>query len=248
MRPSRLSMPRKRPSPSMVVAIVALVFALAGSGYAASTETAPSRASAHVRESSFGYRYYKKRRYAEGPAGATGSRGPTGPQGKPGPSGVSGHQGPAGAPGAPGAQGQKGATGPNGTPGSPGLPGDARAYGLVLPPCTGCGEIEPGYNPLVAARSKGVALAEPTELDGSPPGTWCFSLEGGLDASSVTVVASVAHTAHAGTAPASAQWVPDAPDCASGQIEVETFVESIESERVVQKVEAAVPFSFVVLE
>lgn len=64
---------KKRPSPSMVVAITALVFSLTGVGYAATQLSAGSHAHA------------AKKKSKRGPPGPQGLQGPQGPQGPPGP-------------------------------------------------------------------------------------------------------------------------------------------------------------------
>ena len=142
----------------------------------------------------------------------------------------------------------RGAAGPQGLQG---LPGDARAYALVRPPCWGCGELPASFTPLVAAKSKNVALASPKEIYGNPLGTWCFVLEGGIDPSSATVVVSAVSTEDSGDEAIGAQWVQDAPECAAGQIEIKTFLDVISEGKVVEEAEkpgesGPVSFSFVV--
>lgn len=90
----------------LVVAIVALVFALAGGAYAANNLGAgASKAKA-------------------GPRGKTGKTGPAGPAGATGPAGPAGAPGPKGAPGEAGEQG---------APGAPGKEGEPWTAGGVLP-------------------------------------------------------------------------------------------------------------------
>jgi hypothetical protein len=172
-----------------------------------------------------------------------------GPRGRRGPQGPSGPRGPRGPRGLHGATGSAGATGP---PGPQGLPGDARAYALVLPPCDGCGELPPGFTPLSATHSNNVALASPSDaygssLPGAPAGTWCFVLEGGIEAATATVVASPVHSEGEAGSDVSAERVPNAPDCAANQIEIRTFADAVAKGKVVAEPALAVSFSFVVL-
>ncbi len=71
-------------------------------------------------------------------------------------------------------------------------------------------------------------------------------LEGGIDPSTATVVASAVDN---GTPAVSAEWVPTAPDCATSQIEIETFVYAIKEGKVTEESGSLLPiaFSFVVL-
>jgi hypothetical protein len=112
----------------MLVAILALLIALGGAGYAAvslpreSVGTAQLKASAvtsaKVRNYSLLAKDFRKGQLprgavgADGAIGATGATGPTGPPGPAGPVGADGAQGAAGARGAPGTTGATGATGP----------------------------------------------------------------------------------------------------------------------------------------
>lgn len=125
-------MPRLRsvwpPSPATVIALIALIVALGGVGYAVvalpknSVGPAQIRASAvtsaKVRDNSLLARDFKKGQLPrgaqgdEGPAGPVGATGPTGPQGPEGPAGPQGPQGAQGVAGATGAQGVAGAIGP----------------------------------------------------------------------------------------------------------------------------------------
>ena len=93
---------KRRPSPAMVVAVIALSVALGGTGYAALTlpknsirakQIAPSA----VRSAEVKNRSIKRRDIARGVLRA--AQGPAGPQGLPGPSGPAGAKGDAGAPG-----------------------------------------------------------------------------------------------------------------------------------------------------
>jgi Collagen triple helix repeat (20 copies) len=218
-------MSRRRPSPATALAIVALLVALGGTGYAASGGNSSSPASHSPRQR------YIVERGRQGPRGLPGLQGVTGSRGS---------VGPAGSHGVLGAQGLAGE------------PGDARAYGLVIPPCWGCGELPEHFTPLIAAQSKNVTLASPKEIYGKPFGTWCFGLEGGIDASTATVVTSAISTEDTRGSPVSAEWEPYARDCSKGQIEIKTFVSTIKEGKVVEEPEQVgesgpVSFSFVVL-
>lgn len=95
---------REMTRPSMVIACLALFFALGGTGYATVKLAQPS-------------------------ATASAAKAKRGPRGKPGAAGAQGAPGPKGATGNQGATGPAGVQGP---PGAPGLEGSAVAYGYVL--------------------------------------------------------------------------------------------------------------------
>lgn len=231
MRAHKKGVPKRLPSPATALALVSLFIALGGTGYAASAGTLGGSSRFHSRK-------HHHQPAKPGPPGSRGLRGLAGPQGPPGP------QGPAGQQGAPGP------TGPAGPAGPAGLSGDARAYGLIEPPCEGCGELPENFTPLNVSRSMNVSLATPKAFYGKPPGTWCFVLGGGIDPDNATVVASVVYKEDLRSVDASVQWVPYAPDCASHQIEIKTFVEKIDNEGKLVAEPAGirpVSFSFVVL-
>ncbi len=219
--------PRRWPSPAMALAMVALLVALGGTGYAASAGNSPAAKHSPLMLK-------------------LGHRGPRGLPGAPGPRGPSGPQGVRGSLGVPGAAGPTGGQGPQG------VPGDARAYAYVEPPCNGCGELPANFTALQAAQSKNVALAGHsnaygTDVQGTAPGTWCFILEGGVEPGSATVVTSAVHTEDERSSDVSAEWVPHAPDCSSSQIEIRTFATAIKEGNIVTEPAYAVSFSFVVL-
>jgi hypothetical protein len=160
--------------------------------------------------------------HTKGERGPRGLRGPAGPQGRPGP------------------------TGPAGPTGPQGVPGSARAYAFVRPACGGCGELEPGFTPLEKARSLNVSLDKPNE--GTPLGTWCFKLEGGIDTSTATLVVSgvkVAGRIH-DYAEIGAQWLPEAPDCRAGEVEIQTVGYEVSGSALVAVPDNEIAFSFVV--
>jgi hypothetical protein len=216
------AMLKRRPSPAMVVALLALFITLGGTGYAASNATSSRKHHRVVR----------------------GRRGPPGPPGTPGHTGATGPHGSRGATGAKGSTGSQGLQGP---PGPQGVPGTARAYGLIEPLCGGCGEAPAGFTPLVAAHSLNVALGTP--LSGAPAGTWCFALGGSIDPSTATVVVSIVSTAGPHTqhfALEGAQWVASAPNCSPNQIEMQTFGYAVEANALTAVPDNEVAFSFVV--
>lgn len=95
---------KRRLSPSLVISVLALVFAMSGGAYAASRVliTSTKQISPKVLKSLKG---------VNGKNGATGTNGTNGTNGAPGPQGPAGGAGPAGGPGP---EGPKGANGPNG--------------------------------------------------------------------------------------------------------------------------------------
>jgi hypothetical protein len=111
-------MPRRfRPTPSAVIATLALIFAMSGGAYAAKKYliTSTKQISPRVLKSLKGA---SGKAGPAGPAGPTGS-GSTGPAGPAGPAGPTGPGGPAGAPGEKGVQGEQGKNGKEGKEGSP---------------------------------------------------------------------------------------------------------------------------------
>src|SRR3954451_2688484 len=80
----------------LILAIIALVIALAGSAFAAQSFVTKKQA----------IKIAKKYAGKRGAPGAPGAAGPGGPQGPPGPAGATGTQGGPGAPGSPGAPGK----------------------------------------------------------------------------------------------------------------------------------------------
>jgi hypothetical protein len=84
---------RLRPSPAMVVASLALLVALGGTGYAATRLPRNSVTSLQVKDFSLLSKDFKRGqipRGPAGPAGPTGAAGPTGPAGPQGPAGPAG--------------------------------------------------------------------------------------------------------------------------------------------------------------
>lgn len=131
-------------SAGLVVAIVALIVALSGGAYAASSNSG-GKATAS----------------AKAKRGPTGPKGPKGAKGATGPAGAAGLAGPAGAPGARGATGPIGptgigSTGPTGPTGPTGQEGSPWTAGGVLP----VGKMETGTWAFNAAAA-GVEVAAP---------------------------------------------------------------------------------------
>lgn len=165
---------RFKPTPSMIVALLALVFAMAGTGLAASTLmiTKPSQikdgtiTGADVKAETLTGRNIKNQSLTaedfkgslKGAEGVKGVPGPAGPAGPPGP------PGPAGATGIPGAPGATGATGPG---------GGARAYAEVWAD----GQF---------VHSKNVVLIQHPSA-----GIYCVKLDPSIDASTAVGTAAV---------------------------------------------------------
>jgi hypothetical protein len=126
---------RRLPSPAMIVAIVALVFATTGGAYAATrlitgrqiaknTITGANVKSGSLQSNDLSRSARTALRGATGPAGPAGVAGAVGPAGPAGPAGregAAGREGPAGRDGAPGVAGQQGVQGVQGDPGPAGL-------------------------------------------------------------------------------------------------------------------------------
>jgi hypothetical protein len=119
---------RKHLSPATVVAFVALVFAMTGGAFAASSSGgggAGVKASAAVTPVAVAVEAKAKVKAKAGP------RGPAGPAGKAGAAGPAGAQGAAGAQGPGGARGETGPQGPEGKQGEPGGKGEQGTPGTT---------------------------------------------------------------------------------------------------------------------
>src|SRR5947209_18437665 len=105
-----------RPSPAMVVALLALFFAVGGVGYA--KRVIKLIDGSQIKKGSIGLAQLNPRAVArlKGRTGAHGAQGSQGPKGDPG---TQGQVGPPGGKGAAGASGVTGATGPTGTADGP---------------------------------------------------------------------------------------------------------------------------------
>src|SRR6187551_3842434 len=135
---------RDNASPALIVAVIAVVFAMTGSAFAARTlltgsdiqdgtitraDLAPSAQTAKAKR---GPRGPRGLRGAQGDQGEQGSQGLIGPRGERGPTGATGLEGPVGPPGTTGAIGPKGDQGDKGDPGDPGVQGPPGPPGQVL--------------------------------------------------------------------------------------------------------------------
>jgi hypothetical protein len=119
---------RKHMTPSTAIAFLALVFALTGGAFAASSNNGGSGAKATASVSPVASAAKAK----AAPKGKAGPRGPAGPKGATGAAGLvgpAGSQGPAGAAGGKGENGTNGTNGADGTDGTNGAPGVAGKEG-----------------------------------------------------------------------------------------------------------------------
>jgi Collagen triple helix repeat (20 copies) len=154
------------PSPSMVVACIAVVLALTGSAFAAQTlitgadikDGSVTRADLSRRT----VRSLKGKRGKTGPAGRDGFAGPQGPQGSTGPEGPRGPVGPAGPQGQKGTTGDTGAKGDQCDQGDQGDTGDTGAPGQFLVWDTVAGPQDAGT--ALATSSPGPDGSEGTEV------------------------------------------------------------------------------------
>lgn len=99
----------------------------------------------------------------------------------------------------------------------------AQAYGLVVPPCSGCGKLPKNFTPLRRSNSLNVSLG--SSLTGAPLGTWCFRLTSGVSAQTATVVPSVVSVEgpRHRLGLEEVRWVVGAPNCPTDEIEIATF-------------------------
>ena len=114
---------RRRPSPSLLVAIAAVVIASTGTAVAATVITSSQIKDGTIQLSDLSAKAKK------GLQGKTGAQGPAGPAGAQGNGAAAPLQGPAGATGARGPAGPAGEQGPAGAAGAAGT---ARAYGRIF--------------------------------------------------------------------------------------------------------------------
>jgi hypothetical protein len=177
----------------MVVAFIALVAVMTGTGYAAiqlptnsvGTKQLKNNAvtSKKVKNGSLLRRDFKAGQLRAGPRGP---QGPAGPQGAVGPRGPEGPQG---------ATGPRGPEGPQGPRGETGAAGSAAAYALVNADGT-----------VVAAQAKNIAPANVTRPIG---GTYCFS---GLSFAPTNVLATISGLTGGGAGDAQASIFPPGGD------------------------------------
>jgi hypothetical protein len=173
---------KRRPSPSMVVAFIALLVAMAGTGYAATTLPANSVSTRQlknnavtstkigrgavtsnaVRNGSLLSADFQAGQIPAGPAGPIGATGERGPAGPAGPGGATGQQGPTGATGATGATGPMGPQGP---------PGATNATVVIYPPLLENGGLPDGViGPLATCPGDSVATGGGGIVGGDSPG------------------------------------------------------------------------------
>lgn len=196
---------RKRPSPAMMVALLALFVALGGSSYAAielgkySVDSRSIAPEAVTRSKIADQAVDKSKIAAEtfnalkGKSGATGDAGPMGLTGNTGPVGLTGDTGPAGSTGAAGATGNTGATGSQGIQGATGTGFNVgasntfanAAAGLLSSPSGYTPNLEgsPGTNPSVTVTTNTSAMVIVTSRitvngDLNATGTVSFDISG----------------------------------------------------------------------
>ena len=133
-----------RPTPSMAVAITALVFAASGGAYAAAGgPAAHASAVGHAKAAASKKKKKKPTTGPRGPRGPRGLRGFAGPAGHAGPAGATGATGAAGSAGAKGATGSQGIHGNQGQTGATGPAGPGRIFNWsqtgIVPPVSGGG-------------------------------------------------------------------------------------------------------------
>jgi Collagen triple helix repeat (20 copies) len=150
-------------TPSMAVALIALLAALSGSAVAASLIT-----SKQIKDGTIQKRDLSK----NARAAFKGSRGPAGAQG---PKGDQGPQGPQGAQGSQGDPGPRGFPGRDGADGAAGIAGSAKAYAFIDPTCPG----------EVCAVTKSKNVAKVTRVQ---TGVYCVEVSG-VDRSSTSYAA-----------------------------------------------------------
>lgn len=162
---------RHRPSPAMVVALIALFVALAGAGYAAVTLPRNSVGAAQLKKGAVTPPKVAKKTIAlfRGQRGLRGLAGARGPQGS---QGLTGAQGPAGPPGAQGPAGPAGPTGPTGPAGAPatklfaavaatGVLEPTQASGVTSAAKLGTGTYEVIFNQNVRACAYAATIGDP---------------------------------------------------------------------------------------
>ncbi len=142
----------------LIVAIVALVAALGGGAYAATSNSGKATASAKGKP---------------GPRGKTGKTGPAGPAGPVGPAGLTGPAGPKGDPGPKGDTGAQGPIGPQGPVGPKGTSG----FTETLPP----GKTETGTWSFGYVSADGAPVADFFEPGVVVPVSFPIPLETGIE-------------------------------------------------------------------
>jgi hypothetical protein len=179
-----LNLIRKKlhPTPSGVIAMIALVFAVTGVSFAATGGGSGGGGNGGSNTHSFTASAAKKK---AAPKGKAGPRGPAGPKGAPGATGPAGPAGPTGAIGATGAAGAgtpgaTGNTGPEGKPGTNGTSVSTKAITSGGTECAGNGGVKltPGGD--ICNGEPGVIHpGETLPSEASEHGTWSMKGEGG---------------------------------------------------------------------
>lgn len=194
---------RSKLSPSMIIALLALFFAIGGgSAFAAVLITSADIKDGTIRLIDINKNDVKKLKGQRGPKGSSGARGPAGKPGARGPQGPRGSRGKAGARGAQGIQGIQG------------IPGTAVAFATVY----SGGSID-------AARTKGF-----TDVRSPETGIYCLSIPESLAGSfkhsgGAPVVVSPVSTASEPVV-AQSSFLREDSVCPAGQLTVRTFVGS----------------------
>jgi hypothetical protein len=172
---------RKHLTPSTLIAFMALIFALTGGAFAAtssnrggrgsnsSTLTASAAKSKSTSKAKAGPRGPAGPAGKAGAAGTPGAAGPTGPAGATGPGGPAGGVGPVGPTGVTGPQGPQGEKGKPGPPGETGATGSPWTAGGVLP----AGSTEKGtwstvYTATAAGQAMSSAISFTIPLEAEP--------------------------------------------------------------------------------
>ena len=161
-------------TPSGVIAIIALVFALTGGAFAASSHgrgspakatASAGRAGTNTTVATAAKKKPKAKAPARGPVGPAGKNGTNGANGAPGATGPAGPAGPAGAKGENGTAGAAGTNGTDGTNGATGATGPPGPYVKTLPSkATETGtwnvSVGSGSNPVSGAISFTIPVAK----------------------------------------------------------------------------------------
>lgn len=131
MSPSKLKRRLRRPSASMVVALLALVLAAGGTAWATGVINGHTIKPGTIAEGKFTKKVRQKLNAPgpQGPQGPQGTNGQNGRDGQPGPAGPEGKEGPAGQQGPQGVQGPAGPQGPKGDTGAQGPQGPQGVQG-----------------------------------------------------------------------------------------------------------------------
>lgn len=148
-----------------VIAVLALVFAMAGGAYAAG-----GGLSGKQKKEVKGIAKHEAKKFAK-----QGKRGKQGPAGPAGAAGLPGPRGTQGVPGAPGARGDNGAPGTTGAPGAPGAAGER---GLQGPAGPACPEEEACYLPPESTETGSWGGVVPGGQEGLFPISFNLPLEG----------------------------------------------------------------------